>query len=88
MKIVCYACYTPPSPLLSHLHLPQVHPLNILYPLLQQLDQVLTKPTPVHKIKDSRSKTRHHQQNPALAPTNKSTTPLDKAKHKHVWPKT
>lgn len=63
---------------------PKSTPLNILHPLLQQLDQALTKTTPLHKTKDSRSKTRHHQQNPALAPTNKSTTPLTKAKHKHV----
>ena len=63
---------------------PKSTPLNILHPLLQQLDQALTKTTPAHKTKDSRSKTRHHQQNPALAPTNKTAPLLTKAKHKHV----
>ena len=61
--------------------------LNILHPLLQQLDQALTKTTPLHKTKDFRSKTRRHQQNPQQAPTNKTTPLLTKAKHKHVWPK-
>lgn len=53
------------TPLLLPFYLTSTYPkstlLHILYPLLQQVDQVLTKATPLHKTKDSRSKTRHHQ---------------------------
>ena len=38
--------------------------LNILHPLLQQLDQALTKATPLYKTKDFAYQTRHRQQNP------------------------